>query len=124
MVLCDNKVLFPGAGVINAEEFDKNIIALCDDFRGHSAAGYKAFSIGHPERRNILKWVIMKGDLTPVGQSLDKVANKVFKSFLCEVYDLWALTAPINPTIGATLLDEACVGADPMFPEDDGDCCY
>ena len=134
----------------------------------------------------------MKGGITPVGQPLDMVVNKVFNIFLHEVYGVWALTAPINPTTGATLpptcqkveslvvqawdriaedlcakawtdcgyktkkqlegdkepvivpysdeqvgelvrhvwgennfitfQDEVCVGADPMFNEDDNDC--
>ena len=45
----------------------------------------------------------MKGGLTPSGQPLDKVVNKVSKSFLYEVYDVWSLTDPINPTRGAPL---------------------
>ena len=43
----------------------------------------------------------MKGGLTPVGQPLDKVVNKVFKGYLRDNYDLWALTSPINTATGA-----------------------
>ena len=45
----------------------------------------------------------MKVFLTPSGQSICKVVNKLFKIFLYEVYDVWAITSPINPTSGAPL---------------------
>ena len=103
MVLCDNKVLFPGAGVINAEEFDKQIITLCGDFRGHNSARCNAFNTFRHERRKMLNWLIMKCGLTPVGQPLDNFVNKLFNIFLCDFYDVWALTYPINPTTGSPL---------------------
>ena len=89
--------------MINAKESDKLILVLCDDFRGHSTAGCKEFSTRHHERRKMLKWATMKFGLTPAVQTLSNVVNKLFKSFLCEVYDLWSLNYPINPTSGAPL---------------------
>ena len=98
------KVLLPAAGVNrDADAFPRRIGVLCDDFRGHSAAECKAFTRGNNERKKMLKWEIMPGGLTPVAQPLDKVVNKVFKSFLRDIYDHWSLTAPINPTTGAPL---------------------
>ena len=81
----------------------QKILALCGDFRSHSAAGCKEFNTGHPEQSKMLKSVIMKGGLAPSGKPLNKVVNNVFKSFHCEVYDVWALTSPINPTTVAPL---------------------
>ena len=51
----------------------------------------------------MLNWLIMKGGITPVRQPLYKVVNKVFKIFIREIYDVWALNTPINPTKGAPL---------------------
>ena len=95
--------MLPGAGVRNGEEYEKRILALYDDFRGHSSAGCKAFNTGHTDHRNILKWVIMKCGLTSVRQPLDKVVNKGINRFIHDVYDVWALTVPLNPTTGASL---------------------
>ena len=100
-ILYEKKVLLPGAGVKNTEEFPRPVLALCDDFRGHSSQATKAFNAGHRQRRKMLKWVIIKGGLTPVAQPLDKLVNKVFKGYLRELYDIYAITAPINPTTGA-----------------------
>ena len=30
----------------------------------------------------------MKGGLTPAGQTLDKVVNKVLTGYLCDIYDI------------------------------------
>ena len=49
----------------------------------------------------MLRWEIIKGGLTPVGQPLDKVVNKVFKGYLRDIYDMWALNSPINKATGA-----------------------
>ena len=43
----------------------------------------------------------MKGGLTPVGQPLDKVNNKVFKGYLCDIYHIQELTYPINTATGS-----------------------
>ena len=96
--------MLPGAGVVNAEEFGRRILALCDDFRSHSAKSLKAFNRGHHMRRRILKWIIMKGGITPVGKSLDRMVNKVFKGYLRELYDIFALIAPVNRDTGAPSL--------------------
>ena len=79
------------SGMRNANESNKRIIVLCDNFRGHSTAGCKEFSTGHNERRKMIKWATMKFGLTPTGKTLSKVLNKLLKRFLREVYDLWAL---------------------------------
>ena len=49
----------------------------------------------------MLKWVVIKGVLTPVAQPLDKLVNKVFKGYLRELYDIYALTAPVNQKTGS-----------------------
>ena len=91
-ILYEKKVLLPGAGIKDIEKFEKRIGALCDDFKGHSSAECKGFNLGNLERRKNLRWKIMKGGLTPVGQPLDKVVNKVFKGHLRDIYDMWSLT--------------------------------
>ena len=91
------KVLFPAAEVDrDTLSFAKRVGVLCDDFKGHSADVTKNFTTGDEEREKMLHWSIMKGGLTPVGQPLDKVVNKVFKGYLRDIYDHWSLTAPIN----------------------------
>lgn len=96
------KILLPAAGVDrNAVEFPKRVGVLCDDFKGHSGVDCKNFTTGHPEREKMLSWNIMKGGLTPVAQPLDRVVNKVFKGYLRDIYDHYALSAPVNPTSGA-----------------------
>ena len=97
----EKKVLFPGAGVTNSEGFEKRIGALCDDFRGHISKECKEFNLGNHEQNKMLRWEIMKGGLTPVGHTLNKVVNKVFKGYRRDIYDMWALTSPINKATGA-----------------------
>ena len=100
MILYKKKFFLPRAGVVNAKEFDRRILDLCDYFRGHSTKAVKAFNRGHHVRIHMLKWIIMKGLLTPVGQPLDRLFNKLFKGYLCELYDIFALTDPVNPATG------------------------
>lgn len=103
-ILCLKKILLKEAGVDrNAVHFPQHIGVLCDDFKGHSAEECKNFTTGHPECKKMLNWTIMKGGLTPIAQPLDKVINKVFKGYLHDIYDHWALSAPINATTGAPL---------------------
>ena len=71
--------------------------------QGSQHCGCKEFNTGHHERRKMLKWATMKFGLTPAVQTLSKVVNKLFNIFFREVYDLWALNYPINPTSGAPL---------------------
>ena len=84
----------------NSEEFEKRIGALCVDFRGHSSKECKEFNLCNRERKNMLRWKIMKDRLIPVGQTLDKVVNKVFEGYFRDIYDMWALTSPINTETG------------------------
>ena len=84
-----------------SEDFEKRIGALCDDFRGHRSKYCKEFNVGNREHKNMMNWESIKGGLTPVGKPLDKVANKLFKGYLCDIYDLWELTSPINTSTGA-----------------------
>ena len=72
---------------------------MCNDFKGHSAELVKDFTLD-PNRRENLKCNIMKGRLTPFGQPLEKVVNKVFKGYLRDLYDIRSLTAPVNPRTG------------------------
>jgi hypothetical protein len=44
----------------------------------------------------MIYWNILAGGITPVSQTLDKVCNKLFKGFYCDLYDLWSLTAPVT----------------------------
>ena len=92
MILYKKKVFFPGAGVTNSEEFEKLIGALRDEFRGHSSKEWNESNLGNGEFKKILRWEMMKGGLTPVRQPLDKVVNKVFKGYLCDIYDMWEIT--------------------------------
>ena len=41
----------------------------------------------------------MKDRLIPVGQTLDKVVNKVFEGYFRDIYDMWALTSSINTAL-------------------------
>ena len=45
----------------------------------------------------------MGGGLTPEVQPLNKTTNKVFKGYLCNLYDLYSLTAPLNSKTGAPI---------------------
>ena len=65
-----------------------HILALCNDFRGHSSKDVKAFNRGHHVRRQMPKWIIVKGGLTPVGKTLDRLVNKVLKGYLRELYNI------------------------------------
>ena len=100
-VLYLKKALFPGVGVVNMEEFSKHSMASCDDFRYHSSKAANIWSRCCPARRMMLEWINMKGGLTLVGQPLDKLVNKMPKGYLRELYNMFTLTAPVNPTIGA-----------------------
>ena len=100
-ILYKKKVLLLGVGVVNAEEFNMRVLDLCDDFRGHSAKAVKSFNRGHHVHRHMLKWIIMKGVMAPIGQPLYRLVNKVFKGYLRELYGIFVLTAPFNPAIGA-----------------------
>ena len=100
MILYRKKVLLPGAGVVNTNELDRRILALCDDFRGHSAKSVKDFNRGHHICRRMIKWIIMKVGLTPVEKPLDRLVNKLFKGYIRELYDIFSLTAPVNSATG------------------------
>ena len=102
-ILYEKKVMFPTLGITDIDNFNHRVGALCDDFKGHSSKECKAFNLGTDEIKKNLKWMIMKGGLTPVGQPLDKVVNKVFKAFLRQLYDKYMLTAPVNPATGSPL---------------------
>ena len=78
-------------------ECDHGVGVLCDDFIGHSAKQVKAFTTN----LGFLSWQIMAGGITPVGQPLDKLVNKVFKGYFRELFDQWSLTAPINAKTGS-----------------------
>ena len=74
------KIIFPAFGVTNkkAVNFHKRLGIMCYDFKGHSADLVKDFTLD-PSCRENLKFDIMKGGLTPVGNPFNKVVNKVFK---------------------------------------------
>ena len=69
---------------------------LCNDFREHSTKDVKEFTTS----LDFLCWKIMAGGITPVGQPLDKLVNKVFKGYFHDIFDKWSLTAPINAKNG------------------------
>ena len=95
------KIIFPAFGIIEkeAENFHQRSGIMCDDFKGHSSELVKDFTLD-PSRRENLKFDIMKGERTPVGQPLGKVLNKVFNGYLLDLYDIQSLTAPVNPRTG------------------------
>ena len=74
------KIIFPAFGVTNKEavNFHQRSGIMCDDLKGHSAELVKYFTL-EPSCRENLKFDIMKGGLTPVGNPFNKVVNKVFK---------------------------------------------
>ena len=95
------KIIFPAFGVTDKEavNFHQRSGILCDGFKGHSAELDKDYML-HPSRSENLKFDIMNGGLTPVGQPLNKVVNKVFKGYLRDLYKIWSPTAPFNPHKG------------------------
>ena len=94
-ILYLKKVLLPDHGATE-EHSDDNAGVLWDDFRGHSAGPVKEYT----RSLDFLKSRIMDGGLTPEGQPLDKVINKVVKGKFRDMFDEWSLNAPINPRTG------------------------
>ena len=74
---------------------------MCNDFSGHSGNAIKAFNRGHHVCRCMLKWIIMQGGLTPGGQPLERLINKLCQGYLRELYDIFSLTTTFNPATGA-----------------------
>lgn len=73
---------------------------LCDDFKGHSEKNFKSWCL---ELKPEMGWLIMGGGLTPEGQALDKLINKIWKSLYRDEYDEYSLTCPTNATTGHPL---------------------
>ena len=71
----EKKVLLPWASVVKAEEFNRRILDLCNDFRGHSAKAVKTFNRVHHVRIRMLKLINTKVGLTPVGKPLEILVN-------------------------------------------------
>ena len=88
-----------GATGKEAMNFHQHLGILCDYFKGHSAELVKDFTLV-PSCRENLTYDIMKGRLTPVGQYLETVLNKVFKGYLRDLDEISFLTSPVNPRTG------------------------
>ncbi len=84
-----NKVILPDVGMKEDGSCDHRAGVLMDQFKAHSHAGVKA----NCQSKDWLDVIILPGGLTPVGQPLDKVINKVFKGHFRDKYDQWVLTA-------------------------------
>src|SRR5210317_299623 len=87
------KVILPAAGYDKETgECENKVGVLWDDFKSHSTAQVKTFC----ESLDFLSVDILPGGLTPCGQPLDKVINKVFKGYFRDMYDQYILRAPVN----------------------------
>ena len=94
------KVILPGAGVTFQDDdgltspgtCDHRVGLLWDEFKAHSCPEVKSYCQSH----DFLDVDIIPGGLTPVGQPLDKVINKVFKGYFRDKYDAYILTAPVH----------------------------
>ena len=87
------KIILPAGGYDKETgECDNKIGVLWDDFKSHSTAEVKDFCQSLP----FLSVDILPGGLTPCGQPLDKVINKVFKGYFRDLYDTYILSAPLT----------------------------
>ena len=93
------KVILPGQGVSYKVTCDHRVGLIWYDFKAHSFPPVKELLRSH----NFLDIEIMGGGLTPEGQPLDKATNKVFKGYVCNLYYLYSLTAPLNSKTGAPI---------------------
>ena len=90
------QVILPGVGATADEE--KKITCphpagvLWDDFKGHSKAEVKAYC----QSLVFLCVDIMGGGLTPEGQPLDKMVNKIVKAYFRDLYDKYIITAELD----------------------------
>jgi hypothetical protein len=92
-----DKVILPGSGVQIDKETKEHtcehrVGLLWDDFKAHSKQEVKDYC----KSLSYLDVEILPGGLTPCGQPLDKVINKVFKGHFRDLYDAYVLTAPID----------------------------
>ena len=78
------------------EVLDKPAGLVLDAFRGHFDKKVKAVT----EIIEELSWLLMDGGITPVAQPLDVLINKVFKGFFRDLFEEWALNAPISDKTG------------------------
>ncbi len=66
---------------------------LLDAFSGHFDKKVKEVT----EPIELLHWLLMDGGITPKGQPLDALINKVYKGGFRDYFEEWSLNAPINP---------------------------
>ena len=69
---------------------------VLDAFRGHFDQKVKVVT----EPNELLDWLLMDGGITPKGQPLDVLLNKVFKGHFRDLFDSWPLNAPVNEKTG------------------------
>ena len=87
------KIILPAGGYDKETgECENKIGVLWDDFKSYSTAEVKDFCLSLP----CLSVDILPGGLTPCGQPLDKVINKVFKGYFRDLYDAYSLIAPVT----------------------------
>ena len=89
------KVILPGAGAVkqgNTLTCDHKIGVLWDEFRAHSCPAVKSYC----QSFDFLDVLILPGGLTPEGQPLDKVINKVFKGYFRDFYDQYTLNVKLD----------------------------
>jgi hypothetical protein len=89
-----DKVIAPA---ISASNKECQSTIMCDDFKGHSK---KEVKMHMKEKYPTTNMLIMAGGITPKGQPLDKLVNKIFKGYFRDEYDSYILAAPINETTG------------------------
>lgn len=94
-------VILPEIGLVDNEGDPTGVPGgiLVDDFKGHSKQCVKDKTKSVP----LLNFQIMSGGITPKGQPLDVLVNRAFKSFYRDEYDMYLLTAPVNPKTGNPL---------------------
>ena len=76
------KVILPDIGVSSYGTYDNIVGILWDDLKAHSCPSVKEYCISF----SCLDVLILGRGLTPEDKTLNKVSNKVFKGYFCDLY--------------------------------------
>ena len=91
-------MIIPECGANDSHECECGVGVLCHDFRGKIAKEVKKCTC--KTSSDVPHWQIMARGISPVGQSLGKLVNKLFKGYFRDMLEKCSLTARINSTTG------------------------